>query len=200
MKRDRCRAFAFVFTSTLLLAVSCESSAEWVHLKDSSVWDQVGVLFNFRLVQHQAEGKTFTFVIYCRTKNALPVAEAEGGQQELLAGKWFSVQAASVGDQVSDYACAKKYTKEERDQWLHSMANEPPMQQWNRVGEHRDFRLTLIKLPGQTNTEIWVVDCRARGAKRISSVAPGEVELLDHRWTARPEAEVINYPCGTYRY
>ena len=201
MKRTQFRVGLCLVAAVLLLVATGEVGAEWIHLKDSTVWDQTGILFNFRLVQTRVEGTDYTWVIDCRSKRALALAESAGGTTERYGGGWFAVQTATVGQQVSDWACERRYEKTPRDRWLAAPAGEPYHETWSRVGELREFRLTWITLSRQTNTEIGVVNCGTRAARRIASVAPGDKDdLLDHRWTARPDVDLMGYPCGSYRW
>jgi hypothetical protein len=194
------RAAVWLFIAASLLAVSQEAKAEWKHLSDSTVWDQVGALFTFRLVRNRDDGKVFLWVVECRAEKALVLSMPEGEEEFLTDASWVSVRDRSVGKQVTDYACSQKYKADDRDQYLASLKTGRA-DQWNRVGELLSFRLTWVKVPSQTDTEVLAISCKTRSVKLIASVSSGDKTLVNHRWRIiQQDDEFVEYACGSYRY
>lgn len=202
MRPMHCLNFlALVAALAPLLAFVFEARAAWMHLRDSTVWDRMGVHFNFRLVRTRDNESYRIWAIDCRTMSALPLSLQENGRELLSDIEWFTVRPDTVGQQISEHACVTRHERQPSDKWLHSSHGEPVSKQWSQVGELLDFRLTHVSFPRQPGTEIWAVDCRTYSTKLISSVSADDRDtLVNHRWrSGRQDDSSVRYACGTYR-
>lgn len=179
------KGFVRAVAAVALIGIPANSYADWInpYNTDVTVWSEVGVLGNYRLVQiYEPQYGYGTLVVDCNGDMKLKVigVGASEGNTDRVNEPWR--HSAERGEVAARYACSQRVASQPDDRWF-SHPGEPGSPQWSQVGRHRNFRLTWVQFNREPFTVFMAVDCRGGWMKTIGSkFNDGTFELSEEKW------------------